>query len=203
MQFVRVFLTVFFQNYVKFFLKNNTNNKLLCYNNLNLGAFMEYRIATIQDLEIIWNNNIAKHPDDERWVRWKKQYIEDNLNGRSITFVVVNDNTPIGEITMVISNEHKDVVELPQLCDGTSTVYMCAFRIEKEYEGKGYISKLVKYAETYAKNMGRKYAIIGVNAANIRNMQIYFHFGYTNFLFANEEKDRDKLETVLFYKKEL
>ena len=30
---------------------------------------MEYRIASLEDLEIVWNKDIEKHKGDERWVR--------------------------------------------------------------------------------------------------------------------------------------
>ena len=36
---------------------------------------MIYRIATILDLENVWNKDINKHPDDDRYIRWKKEYL--------------------------------------------------------------------------------------------------------------------------------
>lgn len=164
---------------------------------------MEYRKATLEDLEKIWNKNIAKHPDDDRWIRWKKQYIDDNKNGISQTFVVVNGDDPIGEITLVLSEKHRDVVDFPILCDGKESVYMAAFRIEKQFEGQGHISRIVKMAEEYGKSLGRKYATLGVNAENERNKAIYNHWDYNEFLFANTEEENGKTETVLYFRKEL
>ena len=34
-----------------------------------------YRLATPQDLERIWNKNIAENSEDIRWVHWKEEYI--------------------------------------------------------------------------------------------------------------------------------
>mgnify|MGYP003298258147 CR=1 FL=1 len=59
---------------------------------------MEYRKATLTDLENIWAKDIAKHPGDERYVRWKSQYIENNLNGKCATFVVVDGEAGIEQI---------------------------------------------------------------------------------------------------------
>ena len=41
---------------------------------------MDYRIATLQDLEHIWNKDIEKHPNDDRWKAWKPKYIGYNLD---------------------------------------------------------------------------------------------------------------------------
>ena len=58
---------------------------------------MQYRKASLDDLEVIWNKNIKDNPNDERWERWKKEYIEYNLSGKAITFVVVSDDGPVGK----------------------------------------------------------------------------------------------------------
>ena len=59
---------------------------------------------------------------------------------------------------------------------------MNACRIEKKYEGQGHISKLVKMAEQYAKKQGITYLTIGSEAKESRNLGIYLHFGYTEFI---------------------
>ena len=83
------------------------------------------------------------------------------------------------------------------LCDGKNIANMSTFRIEKEYEGKGHISKLVKLAERYAKQKGYKFLSIGCEAQESRNLAIYLHFGFTNFLTSVFEEDI----LVLYYKK--
>ena len=76
---------------------------------------------------------------------------------------------------------------------------MNAFRIDKEYEGKGHISKLVKMAEHYAKERGVKYLTIGSEAKESRNLAIYLHFGYSDFIMSDIEDD----ELVLYYGKKI
>jgi len=75
-------------------------------------------------------------------------------------------------------------------------------RIEKQYEGKGHISKLVKVMEQYAKNKGYKIAIIGVEPKETRNMCIYFHWGYDTFIKA-ETSEIEEEGLILFYSKML
>ena len=55
---------------------------------------MDYRKATKEDLEIIWNKNIEKHPNDLRWKVWKEKYMDYNEKEMASTFVVC-DNEPV------------------------------------------------------------------------------------------------------------
>ncbi len=159
----------------------------------------KYRIATIDDLEKLWDYDINRHTGEEKeqWERWKKQYLEYNKNGDATTFGVLDDDEPIGQITVLFSPNCSAVKNKPMLCDGKYIANMNAFRIKKDYEGQGHISKLVKMAERYAKEKGIKYLTIGSEAKESRNLAIYLHFGYTEFITSFVEDD----ELVLFYGK--
>ena len=160
---------------------------------------MEYRKATMEDLEKIWNKDIADNPDDANYICWKQQYIQNNMSGKCATFVAVYNEMPIGQITVLFSTECSAVKNRPMLCDGETRANMNAFRIDKKFEGQGHISKLVKMAEQYAKNKGITYLTIGSEAKESRNLGIYLHFGYTEFITSFVEDD----ELVLFYGKNI
>lgn len=162
---------------------------------------MKYRIATKNDLEIIWNKNINSHLNDDRWVRWKREYIEYNLKNQAVTFVVVDDE-PVGEITMIISPECKAVKNKPLLADGKTIANMNAFRIEKSYEGKGHISKLLKLAENYARKSGIKELTIGVEATETSNIAKYLHWGFNELVMSEIDEDENSA-LILYYKKQL
>ena len=162
---------------------------------------MEYRVATIKDLEKIWDKNIKNHPDDNRWVRWKEEYINYNKNNEAITFVVVNNDDPIGEMTLVLKSTVKAVVDKEYLCDNNVVANMNAFRIEKAYEGKGYISKLHSVIVNHAKSLGIEKLTIGVEANETRNIAIYLHFGYNKYI--GHEIDKDDGSLVLYYEKNI
>ena len=159
----------------------------------------EYRVATIADLETIWNFNIAKNPGDERWVRWKEEYIHQHSTGMATTFVVLCDGEPIGEGTLLLSPECGAEKGRLDLVDGKTVANVNALRIRKAYEGQGHISKLMKVMETYAAESGLERLTIGVDASETRNLAIYLHWGYDRFVLSYEEDD----ELVLFYAKEL
>lgn len=158
-----------------------------------------YRIATEDDLEKLWEYDINRHQGEEReqWQRWKVQYLEYNRTGKATTFAVLDDEEPIGQITLLWSTECLAVKNHPELCDGISRANMNAFRIKKTYEGQGHISKLVKMAESYAKQKGFTYLTIGSEAVESRNLAIYLHFGYTEFITSVIEDG----ELILYYGK--
>ena len=39
----------------------------------------EYIISDKDNLEKIWDMNVSSNPGDERWVRWKDEYISYNI----------------------------------------------------------------------------------------------------------------------------
>lgn len=159
----------------------------------------DYRRATPEDLEIIWNADIADHPGDENWLRWKQQFIAANGTGEYVTFVTVIDGVPVGQGTLLCTPDCPAIRGRTQLADGKTTVNINALRIRKKHEGQGHISKMVKRMEEYAREMGYKVITIGVEAAEARNLGIYLHWGYTNFLFH----EIDSGELVLYYSKVL
>ena len=147
----------------------------------------KYQEASIDDLEKRWDKNIADNEGDDRWVAWKKETIEKNKSNKIKTFVVMYGEEPIGEGTLVFSQQ---------------SVEINALRIDKQYEGKGHISKLVKFMEQYAKSKGYKTATIGVEPCETRNIQIYFHWGYDSFV-NSEISEIEEEGLILIYSKEL
>lgn len=147
----------------------------------------KYREASMVDLELKWNKNIADNIGDNRWIAWKTKCIEDNRNKKCKTFVVLYGEEPIGEGTLVFFPQYAEVN---------------ALRIDKQYEGKGHISKLVKIMEQYAKNEGYTLTIIGVEAKATRNLGIYLHWGYDTFV-KSEISEIEEEGLVLFYSKKI
>jgi len=157
----------------------------------------EYRAATISDLEAIWAKDITDNLGDDRWVRWRTEYINYNRSGMAKTFVVVCNDIPVGQGTLLFSPECKAVSGRTQLADGHSTANINALRIEKDHEGKGHISAMVRLMEKYAADNGYTTLTIGVERDESRNRAIYGHWGYCDLLFECDEDGDD----VLYYAK--
>ena len=160
---------------------------------------MEYRKATLDDLNRSWDKEISDNPDDSRYLRWKEQFIADNASGAAATFMVISDGEPVGQGTLLFSPEARAIRGRTCLCDGETIANINALRIEETYEGWGHISALMKTMEQYAKNIGITQLTIGVEAAETRNLGIYLHWGFTKFLMAESEDG----ELVLYYGKDI
>lgn len=158
-----------------------------------------YRKATMEDLETIWNRSIAENPGDDRYIRWKKQFMDDNASGAASTFVIVADDVPVGEGTLLFSPACRAIRGRTCLADGKVTANINALRIQEKYEGQGHISALMKEMETYARSIGKTQLTIGVEAAETRNLRIYLHWGYDRFIMHEIEDDT----LVLYYRKDL
>lgn len=159
---------------------------------------ISYRKATLEDLETLWNKEIEKNPDNPRYFRWKCSFLERNRSGRAATFLVLDGDSAVGQVTLDRFADGYSGNRAP-LADGVSTAYVNSLRIDKAYEGKGYVSQLMGTMETWAKAQGFTCLTVGVEAAETRNLGIYLHWGYTHFVMAEE----DCGELVLFYGKQL
>lgn len=156
-----------------------------------------YRKATAHDLERIWEKNISNHEGDHRWIEWKKEAIENNKAKKSATFVILNDDELIGEGTILFSPDCKAIAGRNELSNNVSVANINGLRIQKDYEGQGHISKLMQVIKNYATKCGYSYLTIGVEARETRNLVIYLHWGYDEFImYAMEDNS-----LVLYYQK--
>ena len=93
---------------------------------------------------------------------------------------------------------------------GNGKAEIIKLELVPEFRGKGIATKICNKLESYAKEKDIKTLTIGVEPCEVRNIQIYFHWGFTNFLQCTTEtyppnKDGEQGETitVLCYSKEL
>ena len=156
--------------------------------------------ASLEDLEAIWDRSIAENPGDERYLRWKESFIGPNIRCEAATYLIMDDQIPIGEVTLdYFAAGYGNHGSRHLLADGEKTAYVTALRIQDHYEGNGYISQLMRYMEADAKSIGFERLTIGVEAAEARTLAIYLHWDYNQFIMAEE----DDGELVLFYAKKL
>ena len=106
---------------------------------------------------------------------------------------------PVGEGTLLFSPDCRAIRGRLELADGKTVTNINALRIREAYEGKGYISALVKYMEAYAAKQGYRRVTIGAEAVEARNLGIYLHWGYNQFVMSEGEGQ----ELTLYYAKDL
>lgn len=157
------------------------------------------RRADAESLKIIWQRSIDRNPGDDRWVRWRDEYIAMNRDGRCATFVIFADSLPVGEGTLLFDPACPAVAGRPMLSDGKTTVNLNALRIEKRFEGQGHVSRMVKMMEDYARGLGFSTITIGVEEKEKRNRAIYDHWGYKTPVLTEVEDG----ENIFYYSKRL
>ena len=99
---------------------------------------------------------------------------------------------------------HPDAVQNSEgMIDG-KTAYLCAFRTIKEYRGKGYFSRLLRFMLNDLKQKGYTKAVLGVEPGEEKNKAMYAHWGFTEFIkSATEQYPDGTVIDVEYYKKEL
>lgn len=137
------------------------------------------KIATIEELEQNWNYLINIHPNDNAWKLYKEKAIKEMESGSAIVYYGILNGEIISEATAMLSNI--DAQNSDGLVDET-TAYLSAFRTRKEHRGRGYFSELYKFAENDLKHRGYKRLTLGVEPCEVKNMMIYFKYGFTNFI---------------------
>lgn len=154
--------------------------------------------ASLEDLETLWDREIAENPDDPRYLRWKERFLSCNRSGRAATFLALSDGSAVGQVTLDRYADGYSGNRAP-LADGISTAYINSLRIDPEWVGQGHATALIHTLECWAKSQGYSRLTIGVEADAERTRAIYQHWGYDQFVMAEE----DDGELVLFYAKKL
>ena len=137
---------------------------------------MIIRPATIEEITDWWDKKIEKNPNDNSLVVWKKRYVEENINGNRKTFFAFGDNCEfIGQCTLLFESEDK-------VMTGNGKAEIIKLEIVESERGKGMATQIFNIVKKYAKEQGITTLTIGVEPCEIKNMQIYFHWGFANFL---------------------
>lgn len=164
---------------------------------------MEYK-CVIANKELIikkWDEEIRKHNNSKIWIDFKEESLR-NLDTRTI-YMGILDGEIITERTAITSDDDSDMQNKDNLI-GKNKAYLTAFRINKEYENKGYFSKLYKFMEDDLKRKGFTSLTLGVEPSEVRNMMIYFNWGFINYIKSDYEyyPNNEKI-LVNYYEKNL
>lgn len=161
------------------------------------------KIAPLSDIEKRWDTLIKNHPDNPNWSIWKNDTIINNQNNYRISYYGYLDGEIISEATAIISPLDTAISNSEKLIS-KDMAYLTAFRTDSKYQNKGYFSKLYKYMEEDLKNRGFTKLSLGVEPQEVKNMMIYFKYGFTNYIkTATETYPTGKTITVNYYYKEI
>lgn len=154
------------------------------------------KIANLDEMEEKWNYEIEHAQNKSNWIVWKKSALERVKRGQSIAYYGILDGKIISEATASID---KTIVQNSEGLISEDTVYLNAFRTIDEYQGKGYFTPLFEFMLNDLKSRGYKRVTLGVEPCEVKNIQIYFHYGFTEYVKSATEKYPDGEQVLVNY----
>lgn len=169
------------------------------------------KIATKEELLKRWDYLIKINPGNNIWVVFRDNAIRNFDDDSTISYLGFLDDEIICELTAYVKpSAFIGDISDPSGLLSSDMAYLAAFRTNEEYEGQGYFSKLYKFAENDLKERGYTYLSLGVGPEAVRNIEIYFHLGFREYIKTTIENDPPKDEFsipedeyVNFYKKKI
>ena len=159
------------------------------------------KIASLEEMHRKWDDEIRRHPGEENWIIWKQEAISNYGAGKSIPYFGILGDRIICEATAVIDSS---AMQNGEGMMDAQTVYLCAFRTVKQFQRKGYFSKLIRFMLDDLKQKGYEKAVLGVEPNEETNKLIYRHWGFTEYIKSATEQYPDGTEIdVEYYGKHL
>ncbi len=160
------------------------------------------KIANIDEMNKKWDYEIENAKEDKNnYIIWKNEHILRFKNGYIIPYYGILDGRIICECTATIN---KTFVQNSESLIDDTTAYLSAFRTIKDYQGKGYFSKLFSYMINDLKKRGYKKVTLGVEPNELKNKAIYTKYGFTTYIKTEKEYYPDGTTIdVEYYSKDL
>lgn len=169
------------------------------------------KTASREELVRRWEYLIRVNAGDRRWVRFREDALRHFDEKSTISYLGILDGEIICEATAVLKESALwgDISD-PSGLLSEGMCYLAAFRTNPEQEGKGYFRRLYDYLENDLLEQGYTELSLGVGPESVRNMEIYFHLGFREYIktviqYEPSGKDPSVLEedVILFYKKKI
>ncbi|MBS4537496.1 GNAT family N-acetyltransferase [Clostridium sp. D2Q-11] len=143
---------------------------------------MKIRVATVEEMKKLWG-----YSDSPTY-----NYFVDGINSGNIEFWAIEnceDKKLIGELYIFWNSE------VPEEANGINRAYLCAFRVEKPYQGKGLASKLMKRVLHRVKEKGFREVTIGIDNGDYERLKgMYNSWGF-NELIKKQHYDYHYLDS--------
>lgn len=169
------------------------------------------KVANRDELLKRWEYLVEINLGNNKWEEFKENALKHYDEESTISYLGFLNDEIICEATAYIKDSAfiGDISE-PSGLLSDSMAYLAAFRTNKEYEGKGYFSKLYKFVENDLKGRGYSELSLGVGPEAVRNIEIYFHLGFRDYIktvikYETSKDDLSKKEedVIIFYKKKI
>lgn len=169
------------------------------------------KIATRGEIIKRMNYLIETHPNNNVWIEAKENALKGFDEQSKIMYIgVLNDEIICEATTYIKESAFIGDVKEPEGLLSKTMAYFSGFRTNKEYEGKGYFGKLYNFMEDDLKKRGYTEFCLGVKPRNVRNMEIYFHLGFREFIKSiieyepvKNNKSKTELVVINYFKKKI
>ena len=112
-----------------------------------------------------------------------EKFYNELVSGERITFVYIENEEYIGEVSLVFDNEDRDYT-IP-----SQRIYLSRLIVKNEYRRHGIGTQLCEYAFQYAKENGYIEVSIGVDLDNFAALKLYQRLGFDRIIFVGEDTD--------------
>ena len=129
---------------------------------------MQIRKATSKEMLALWG-----YQDFDTSSPTAKYFYDNIAAGNAVFWTIDKGGELIGELYAFFRLDDKD------FADGQNTAYLCAFRVKKEYRGRGNGSRLMTTAFAELKDIGFRIVTIGVGSDEPQNLRLYRRLGFT------------------------
>lgn len=132
-----------------------------------------------------WNYEIRRQKQRKTGLKkLKNDAVYQIKNGQSVKYYGKLNNKIMCETTAMFD---ENIIQNSDELVDNKIVYLCNFSTDKRYRGKGYFSKLFRFMIDDLKNRGYEKFTLGVEPTETKNLQIYQHLGFNNFIKSGRE----------------
>lgn len=135
---------------------------------------------------------------EEKWLKYRTGRLEQFEKSDIDVYVIEHNGAFIGEVSANYSCHSLPDEAIPNI-----RAYFEAFRLEKEYQGRGLGQRLMNYALDDLKSRGYTEFTIGVEDDNEIAKHIYFKLGFTEEINRGHGNEFDPCEYRLYLKREI
>lgn len=129
---------------------------------------MVIRQASAEEMLALWG-----YGDPETATPTTRYFYRNISSGNALFWTIEHDGDLIGELYAFL-----DIEEDRDFADGTGTAYLCAFRVRKEFRGKGLGTSLMLRVLDDLRKRGFRRATIGVEESEEQNVRLYLRLGF-------------------------
>lgn len=119
-----------------------------------------------------------------------EKFYQELKNGNRITFIYVENNDYIGEVSLVFDMKDNDYTIKNQ------RIYLSRFLVKQEMRHKGIGKQLLNHIFNYAKELGYQEMSVGVDLDNYIALLVYQKYGFDKIIKVDEDKNGKYLKLL-------